>query len=368
MSEFSPSRRIRTSADTCHNRRRPEVEPSTVARQITPSYQSVVDGQRPNGIIPGLDAIRGIAAVLVALYHAPMLSPFGATKAYLAVDLFFVLSGYVLARAYAPQFDAGLTPVEFLAKRLRRLYPLYLASVAIAVPLILIKMTAGTIDARWQTVASLGANAAGLPSIFTDALYPLNVPAWSILVELGANAMLACSWPWLTKLRLAAVVATAAIYLSVVAVHHGSLSGGSEWTDLPLTIGRVAFSFPLGVLLTKINLSFAAIPEWLILGCIALIMLCDIQSAIFDLFCVVCVFPAIILCGISMPTSPFWSWMGQRSYGIYVLHVPILRWLTGATKGLEANWVVMLCGFMALVIAGSVVAEQMVSRRVQVKR
>jgi peptidoglycan/LPS O-acetylase OafA/YrhL len=85
---------------------------------------------------PAMDGIRGIAAILVALFH------FRATflhydnnvigDGYLAVDLFFVLSGFVLAHAYEHRFARGMTTFEFMRARVIRLYPLYFVGLAIA--------------------------------------------------------------------------------------------------------------------------------------------------------------------------------------------------------------------------------------------
>ena len=72
-----------------------------------------------------LDALRGIAALLVVMLHGGMpFFPFFPHLAYLAVDLFFVLSGFVLSYAYQGRLDHGLTTTRFLAHRLIRLTPL----------------------------------------------------------------------------------------------------------------------------------------------------------------------------------------------------------------------------------------------------
>jgi len=74
-----------------------------------------------------LDAMRGIAAFLVVLRHT------GTTAggwfpeySYLAVDLFFILSGFVLAYAYDADFERGMGFSRFMKKRTLRLAPLYI--------------------------------------------------------------------------------------------------------------------------------------------------------------------------------------------------------------------------------------------------
>ena len=79
--------------------------------------------------------MRGTAALLVALYHInpDLIAPTGAGrfvgKGYLWVDLFFVLSGFLLAMNYADRFAGGWSLgawLDFLLHRLARIYPLYL--------------------------------------------------------------------------------------------------------------------------------------------------------------------------------------------------------------------------------------------------
>ncbi|RWH17217.1 acyltransferase family protein, partial [Mesorhizobium sp.] len=72
----------------------------------------------------GLDALRGVAALAVALHHfahAYHLPPLPINP-FLAVDLFFILSGFVMARTYEGRLRNGLTTVRFIGLRYRRLF------------------------------------------------------------------------------------------------------------------------------------------------------------------------------------------------------------------------------------------------------
>ena len=71
------------------------------------------------GRFVGLDGLRGMAALAVFVHHAPdkaldQLLP----SSYLAVDLFFLLSGFVLTYAYERQLTDGLSVIEFMRIRL----------------------------------------------------------------------------------------------------------------------------------------------------------------------------------------------------------------------------------------------------------
>ena len=104
----------------------------------------------PRSEIRSLTGIRGIAALYVVLFHylsgRPFTSPLSTflNHGYLAVDLFFALSGFVLALNYSHLFATGLNWPNFLAflgRRLARIYPLYLvltllALIAVAISLL----------------------------------------------------------------------------------------------------------------------------------------------------------------------------------------------------------------------------------------
>jgi peptidoglycan/LPS O-acetylase OafA/YrhL len=83
-----------------------------------------------------LDLLRGIAALAVLIYHSDnflgiQLLP----NAYLAVDLFFMLSGFVIAHNYDPKIGSGMTLKEFMLHRGIRLFPCYWLALAIGVTL-----------------------------------------------------------------------------------------------------------------------------------------------------------------------------------------------------------------------------------------
>ena len=155
-----------------------------------------------------LDGLRGVAAAAVVTRHAtdyfswgsqyiPSLKP-GAPpvpvgplfESYLAVDFFFVLSGFVLAHAYWRRLCSGMSAVEFICLRLIRLYPLYLIALVFAIAAACIEVVAGG-----RSVTSLVKNI--IPAVlFLPApaltvfgtLFPLNMPTWSLFFELVANS------------------------------------------------------------------------------------------------------------------------------------------------------------------------------------
>ncbi|WP_081604443.1 acyltransferase family protein [Pseudoalteromonas ruthenica] len=80
-------------------------------------------------VFKSLDAFRGIAALMVVLFHSPFFShdkPLLFTKADIFVDFFFILSGFVITHAYMARLQAGYSLKRYMQARLARLYPLHL--------------------------------------------------------------------------------------------------------------------------------------------------------------------------------------------------------------------------------------------------
>lgn len=80
-----------------------------------------------------LDGLRGACALTVVLMHCELMFNSGAIfcHGYLAVDMFFMVSGFVIAASYDARFAAGLTAGRFIAARIRRLAPVYWAGLAL---------------------------------------------------------------------------------------------------------------------------------------------------------------------------------------------------------------------------------------------
>ncbi|MGE0829924.1 MAG: acyltransferase family protein, partial [Hyphomonadaceae bacterium] len=145
-----------------------------------------------------LDGLRGIAAVAVLLRHfGSAAGPVRLPESYLAVDLFFLLSGFVLAHAYEQRLRAGMSFWDFLKARFIRLYPLYFLGTAI-----------GAAGAFWlasrnwghaefgEMLGSLSFNLAFLPSAFHEHNpFPYNGPAWSLFYEMLASVIFALAAP-----------------------------------------------------------------------------------------------------------------------------------------------------------------------------
>ena len=303
-----------------------------------------------------LDGMRGIAAIAIVTRHAPdffqsislftypegrapyPIGPF--FEGYLAVDFFFVLSGFVLAYAYGERLRAGMTAGEFMSLRLVRLYPLYLLAVALSA----ITALPDLAHASFRGVVALNLVAAALflPSPTNYDLFPFNVPAWSLFFELAANAVLGVAGRRASARALAAFVAIAGglLICAVVAgvlgfrtVGFGAMDHGYEWTTLGAGILRVAYSFPAGILVYVIWARWRPsrnVPWLVVVGALMAILVANPPAtyrAAFDLTATVLVFPCLVWLGASSAATGWsarvFTRLGFASYALYILHAPL---------------------------------------------
>lgn len=159
-----------------------------------------------------LDSLRGICAIMVAIYHFSTVSylanvPF-IKNGFLFVDFFFVLSGFVIASSYRDRLRGGLSISRFMFLRLGRLYPLHLFVLLLYLP---IAMTGGY---SWS---GLGVTALLLQAFSNGNLGNWNPPSWSISAEVWTYLIFAllCQFAgkWLPWTLSALIIAAPPILL-----------------------------------------------------------------------------------------------------------------------------------------------------------
>lgn len=330
------------------------------------------------GRLQTIDALRGVAALFVLLGHAATFFDLQyIPRFWLAVDLFFLISGYVLSAVYEPRFREGLTVAAFMKARFLRLYPLYLIGLALGVvsALAALVLKRGDLSAGQFVVAVL-TGALMLPSptwTADDSLFPLNFPAWSLFFELTANLALALLWRRLTTPMLVLIVVGSAAGM----VAYGDPGAGESWSSIVGGFPRVGYSFFLGVLIQRHRKPGHG-PGWLpwfaVAGAGAALWLRNLPGgALADLATVFLVFPTILwLVAERQPKlGRFAQALGAMSYPLYVIHAPLISIITrgivffGAKPEPMAPWlgiatVLTLCG-VALML------DRFYDRRVRAK-
>ena len=202
-----------------------------------------------------LEGMRGMAAICVVLMHSPGLFGLASPRsAYLAVDFFFVLSGFIIAHVYEARLDQGLSAKAFIRARIVRLYPLYVVGMISGVVIAAASLLRHS-DLLWsytQPLVSVPFGLLMLPSPASNMLFHWMLPAWSLLLELIVN--IAFSVAWLrSQIALLALMTVSAVGLVVAATIMGTLDLGWDKASAAIGLARVFFSFPLGVVLYRFH-------------------------------------------------------------------------------------------------------------------
>lgn len=315
-----------------------------------------------------LDGLRGLAALLVVYHHQHLAgindAPGGA---YLAVDLFFLMSGFVIAHAYEERLRTGMTPLTFMRLRLIRLYPLYILGSAIGLT---IAVAFGRLSAFHSANAlelvRAVVSAIALTPYFTPDLsvvaFPLNGPAWSLFFELVINLIYAVVAVKLSTRTLGVICAASGALLTLLAWKAGHLNLGFQTLGFFGGLPRVAFSFFGGVILYRFYRSgrlprLTLHPLWAVVGAMALLTLpAEGDFAwLLALTTVLLGFPTLLVLAVGavepgLRLGKLFAVSGETSYPLYAVHGPLVVGLMMGSR--FWNWPLpMLQPWIGFVIA-----------------
>lgn len=279
-----------------------------------------------------LDGLRGVAAIAVVFTHAAtFMAPLSAPSGSLAVDLFFMLSGYVLYHAYADRLAADMTAARFMALRMLRLAPLYYIGALLALMLFAMSPADGARTGLADVMAVV-ALFTMMPSPFPNRygeLFALNGPRWSLFFELAVNltmvGLLRAGLGARSFALIAFGLAAATIYAIVT---RGTIEFGWDRHSFLLGFCRAGSEFFIGVLLCMVR-GPTRMQHWIgyviPVAVVPVLFLRTVDHPFLIVLAVYLVFPAIIVAGARM--SAGWSGLndvlGAISYPLYVIHVPI---------------------------------------------
>ena len=283
-----------------------------------------------------LDGLRGLAALVVAALHAQeYLGVEIVHHGYLMVDLFFAMSGFVLAAAYGDTLARGGMGRWFVRVRLLRLYPMALLGLALG---LLFNLLVTRYAPGYRGPSSLWIPLADgllfLPFLAGGPISPLNIPGWSLIFEIWINAAYGYFAPKLNSRLLTIVTALALLGLAAVVLTNGDLDVGARQRNILGGAARVLFSFPLGILIHHAWAAgaldrFRAPPgaAWLLASLLLAVALAG-GSGLFELIVVVALFPAVIVTAVTTPAPraavPLFALAGRLSYPLYAIHGPLL--------------------------------------------
>lgn len=324
-----------------------------------------------------LDGLRGVAAILVVIFHVFEVHSHGdftkliINHAYLAVDFFFLLSGFVLAYAYDDRWGT-MSLKDFFKRRIVRLQPMIIAGMLIGAILFYFQDSpgmgwGGIHDVPlWKmllvmligfTVIPVGR---GLDIRGWSEMHPLNGPAWSLFFEYIANIAYALVLRKTSKIVLSILTILAA----GITIHYaltnpaGNIIGGwtiDDPTQLRIGFTRLTFPFLAGLLLARIGKLRYTKNAFLSASLLLIVFLSvphlggdnNIWNRLFECFCIIILFPFVIWLGAGgkvqgKKAAGVCKFLGDISYPVYITHYPIayvyMAWVTNNKLSLAQSW------------------------------
>ncbi|HRP17218.1 MAG TPA: acyltransferase [Ginsengibacter sp.] len=335
-----------------------------------------------------LDGLRGIAAITVVIFH--IFEAFATSHldqkvnhGYLAVDFFFILSGFVVGYAYDDRWGK-MNIKDFLKRRLIRLHPMVVMGSVIGGLMFYTQAT----DA-WNDVSGISFGALLFATVLGALLipappgvevrglgemFPLNGPSWSLFFEYIGNILYALFLRKLPTKILALVVLAGGLSLARFAIWGplGDICAGFSLTGVEFSAGisRLVFSFSAGLLLyrifkpVKIKGSF-----WI--GTITLVVLLSLpriggadhlwMNGLYETICTIIVFPLLVYLGaseqnISKQLTSLCKFLGNISYPLYMVHYPFIYLYYAWVKNNNLTFSESIWGAAGVVVGSFVLA------------
>ncbi len=321
-----------------------------------------------------LDGLRGVAALMVVIFHLFETYSKGpafqiVNHGYLAVDFFFVLSGFVVGYAYDDRWDR-MTTWGFFKRRLTRLHPMVIAGTLVGAALFFFSGTAfpRTLEVEpWKFALCLVMGlliipcGKGLDIRGWNELNSFNGPVWTLTLEYIGNILYAFFLRRLPKVALAVLCAVCAFFTLDLTMGwdvfglfprgpHYNVIGGWSLSPDQIYIGftRLLYPFLCGLLISRILPSHRSESNpsgspihlrggfwWCALVIVVLLaMPCvggrqGVADGLFQAACILLLFPLIVLAGAGSRTTDKRStaickWLGGISYPIYITHYPLI--------------------------------------------
>lgn len=321
-------------------------------------------------MIKSLEGVRGIAALIVALYHLGIgTAHFSMLRnGYLFVDIFFVLSGFVMCAAYAATLNTSEHLRAFLIRRIGRLLPLLVFSTLFFVlvdnAIVLAKRIAmesgyanvlhspNALDFRIPAVTEVLATVTFTHGMGVFDRLILNTPSWSISVEFftyllfAALCLLAADRTRIVVFALCSLFGGVVTVWASVEVHDCLVQKGCLSLTYDFGFPRAVLSFFLGALVyiasRRMRHRFDAL-QFVSAAALALVF-AVVDALPFASFFLPPIFALLILsiCSDNGPLARMLAprplqVLGQRSYSIYLMHMPLVLLFENFARRIEGN-------------------------------
>lgn len=312
-----------------------------------------------------LDGLRGVAALLVVSYHIFEGLSFAAggtvitviNHGYLAVDFFFILSGFVIGYAYDDRLGKTMTLGNFFKRRLIRLHPMIVMGAVLGVVFYVLQgceQWDGTHVATSLIMLALLCALFFIPAApgacydirGNGEMFPLNGPSWSLFFEYIGNLLYALFIHRLGNKALTMLVALSGLglawFMLFDVVGYGMIGVGWTLDGMNFFGGllRMLFPFSLGILLSRRFKPLKGVRgAFWVCSVVLLILFCVpyvegkagavIYNGIYEALCIFFVFPALVWLAASGRTTDRRStqickFSGDISFPLYAVHYPVM--------------------------------------------
>ena len=334
-----------------------------------------------------LDGLRGVAALMVLWFH--IFEAYASSHidqqinhGYLAVDFFFILSGFVIGYAYDDRWKT--MPIkDFIKRRFIRLHPMVVIGAIIGAIMFYFQgcsvWDVSKVSVTMLLIATL-MNACLIPATpgfeirGVTEMFPLNGPSWSLFYEYIGNILHAFFIHKLSTKVLSIWVVLAGCGLSGFAIWgpYGDICAGFSLTGENILGGslRLLFSFSAGLLLSRLfKPIFIKGVFWICsLSVVILLAVPRIggsenlwMNGLYDTLCFALLFPLIVYLGASGKTTDklttrICKFLGDISYPLYMVHYPFIYLYYAWVKNEHLTFVQSLPGALAVVIGSIILA------------
>ena len=283
-----------------------------------------------------LDGMRGLAAIAVMFHHERQLFNEDGwfSRSYLAVDFFFLLSGFVLTLAFEQKFGAGLKTSAFMKKRIVRLWPML--ALGIVIGAIKIALMCGPGQSYGALAFLMALSLMMIPfAAIPGPIFILNGPQWSLMFEIVANLAHTSILHKLQDHLLLIITSLAGLLLGYLSLEYNKVGVGDLSSNWWMGFVRVGFSYTAGVWLGRKwrnDHPRRLMPWWVTFGALpavlVLIKWAPVSVGLGDALAVLLIFPAILWAASSSSVpaalNAYMAKLGNLSYPLYAIHCPIL--------------------------------------------